>query len=316
MKEDLNPPQPQPIPTTPEEVATNPTETAEVKKEFTLFRGKESIVVTNAEEATKATQEDFYTRGIMVEGELNKSFGINVHKIQREVNVRRLKERFSENKDRDLIYSSEGLDNWSEDVNNYWFNRSEYNQKGHALVGLEKQLLEIINHGTALILHQDPKDMKAIAFMIHSFNSEVEKDSRIPKNFLLDIKEYSEILSKITYKSDGDEVPDSRHPKNTEIREYHPLLEPFRQTLEKLSAEGATELPGWLKQQGEMAGYSAAYQDIPVQFKNWMEKAQKIETDYEAYIKENGIEDAPYLELPVNNAENLTIIDKQIHRRE
>jgi hypothetical protein len=316
---------PDSIPTQPEtNIPDATTEQNEVKREFTLQRGSEKVVVRNADEARHALYDGYILKGYSGWDEIEDTFGIKISEINREIKKQKLKEKFSENINRELLYFSEGLDKWFEATNNYRYHFNEYRCKMNesGLTKLEIELLEIINKSRSLILHQDPKDFGGMVFSLSAFNNEVKKDSRIPKQFLFDVDSFVDMSYEMTYRNSGEilwndkKIPDRLLPKDKSVREYNPLLEPFRKILMQLKDEGVTELPIWLKQQGEMAGLSAAYQNISPQLNEWIKNAEKIRSAYELFVRENNIENTPFSDiLPVPYAENLAIIDKEIHRR-
>jgi len=284
-----------------------------MENQYTLIKGEEKRLVSAAEEAKESLEGGFSpqtrddTLGL-------RQFGIDFHAIRRKREIEGLKNKFYANANRELIYLTAGLDSWYENVNNYWYNcrnertcsaysRKPYRDMELGFTGLEKQLFEKISHGYGQIFHQDTKDVKAIAGSLDTIEEKYpqEKDN-------LNVAEFREsIVFEICYKAgerafwqDG-KIPQRLMPKDATPRSYHPLLEPFREELEKLKAEGITELPGWLAEQGIMTGMSSVYQDIPLRLNRWIEKASRCE--------------AAQSYLPKTYAENLLILDKQIHRR-
>jgi hypothetical protein len=285
-----------------------------MENQCTLIKGEEKRLVRTAEEARESLNSGFGPQTLDDALGLRK-FGVDIHAISRKEEIERLKNKFSANANRELIYLTGGLDNWFESVNNYWHNRHNekynlskcsprpYRDMEIGFTGLEKQLFEKISRGHGQIFHQDTKDVRATADYLDKFNKENlrEEDN-------LDTKEFREnIVYEIGYKSgerafwQEENIPARLTPKNTAPKGYNPLLEPFRETIEKLKTEGVTELPDWLAEQGIMAGMSSVYQDIPLRLNQWMEKAAKSE--------------AAQSYLPKTYAENLLIIDKQVHRR-
>jgi hypothetical protein len=302
--------------------SSEPTET-DTPKSFTLSRGEEKIVVSSAEEATQALYGGFSPETFDGVRGLCRDFGVDVSKIQRELEVKRLEGRFNENNNRELFYLSDGLEVWFENVNNYWYNYGkkqggEYAEMEKNLVGLEKQMLENIKRGMGLVQHQDTKDIKAKSIVIERFN----KDVNVPESYKIDLDEFKDqVVYEMEYRTSGKifwpdkKLPERLQPKDTSVKDYHPLLKPFKEVLVQLTKEGVTELPDWLKQQGEMAGLSSVYQNIPIQLNTWLEKAQKTRDEYDLYASESSINDKPYLSLPITYAEDLAIIDRKIHRR-
>jgi len=315
-------------------------------KEFTLtdHNGK-TVKVRNTDEAIAAIKEGLYfwrtplwktkTEEALA---FESTFGVDIEKIRRDANIERLRGEFSENEGRELIYLSSGPERWFENVNNYWYEGKDkdqdvfqdnrvYYRKMHnqyPKTSLEKKLLDCMGPaegGIGTVLHQEPKDIAAWHIELGDFNSAIKKDPRIPAEFLIDIDSFDEnvhndMLRKAS--SHRAKISDEFQPKDKTPREYHPLLEPFRDILEQLKKEGATELPEWLRQQGKMAGESAAYQNIAVFLKGWIEKNSKKIADYKKYLKDNAIDNAPmseYLLGHINLIDKIMILDEKLHRR-
>ena len=115
------------IPIPPETVSDVSVE-AETKREFVLTKGDQTKIVKNAEEADNAIREGYNARGLQTELDLKKIFGVDVDKIRREREVKKLEARFFENSNLELLYLSEGIEEWFEDVNNYWYNSQNRHQ--------------------------------------------------------------------------------------------------------------------------------------------------------------------------------------------
>jgi hypothetical protein len=307
----------------------------ETLKTFTLYKGtkREEMVVSNTDEAIKAILDGFYFRNTPWHKDtpevkdFESTFNINIRQVRRDKDLKTINEMFLENEHRELLYLSEGLDKWFEDVNSYFYNRNylEYDKKiwtEFPPESLERKLLNAIDFGKSGILHQDPKDISAKIEYYRDFNSEIEKKPEIPEGFLLDTDTLQEnCVSDMLRMAEGrilwknKKIPDRLLPNEEGIKEYHPLLKHFDKIIDKLKAEGATELPSWLIEQGEMAGVSAVYKDYPILLKDWVDKERKRVDDYEDYIKKNNIQNAPHVSLPIEYLEDIMIIDEKIHRR-
>jgi hypothetical protein len=295
-------------------------------KQFTLRRSNETKIVRTPEEARDALVDGFLPTTLESELQMSKSWGV-VIPLDVETKLVTIDDDSSKNKNRELIYLSSGLNSWFENVNNYWHNHHRdtgraFISRESALTGLDKQLLQHIKDGASRILHQDPKDMGVYGIDLNRFNEQVLKSSNIPREFCVDAQGFLDsVLFEIGYKCSGSlnwrdgNLPDRLQPKKNSVNDNHPLIAPFRGTLEQLKTQGIEELPDWLVAQGRMAGVSAVYQNIPIQLKSWIEKAVRLRDVYNSFVNNSGIQNAPSLFLPTDYAEDLCIVDKQIHRR-
>jgi hypothetical protein len=275
-----------------EKINKTSAESSEQQAEFELERPNdhEKRIVHNTEELINAIKEKFFPRTIKETAKLHERFNVNVGKVMEELRLEELdKNLFPLNTDKQLLYLENGKDTWFENVKNYWYNKNNYDKqrleyyKGKKFSDLEKKLFDAIDLGKAIQLHHNAT--KVFPYLVGKI---VETDNILKEN----------ILKSIDYERGGShtlECPDYLTPRDKTIKDYHPLLMPFKDILTQLENQGTKELPDWLREQGEMAGYSTVYQDM---IKTVQLLAEKSGDDADTRMKE------------------FAIIEKKIHKEQ
>jgi hypothetical protein len=297
----------------------------ELKESVVLYSGQgEKISTKNIKEIETKIDEGYSIRGTAGDYERLKTLGINASKINYEAEVRKMKKLFELNTERDLLYLTDGIEHWTENVKNYWYNGSSYKSDASEIMnsgGLRAELMEKIGKGLYTIPHTDSKDLKGYQSMLESFLNKIGDTGYDLTTFKNIANEFNEkIAYPASYESslstpEKDITFRNINLKDKSKKAIHPLLEPFLDEINKLEAIGIKELPDWLAEQGIMAGYSADYLMIFDNYKKFFIDLKDEISKFNEFAAEKGIPGVSLDSLLSKKyMEKLEIIDSKIHR--